>query len=424
MHANKAIKLRAANTALVSLPLLGYAVGKVAGKTHLLPSILELSSAASHNPSAGQNAITMPAGPSPGPRAHPVVLPVCKIDLNVFPRHYSLPQKLQAEPALYREIREFTCWLSTPIMLSRPGKSSASRTVDNILKNCFLYLGFLFHHFRVEAFSLSLFLDTDKFSAFIAFLLAKGNQRASLTQLLSNARKICLFLRRETRSGVPCSALVTSVNGVETWLHRLAKQIIAVLHKPQTDIAVLEKNKQWIPADELVVLLDKVKQDALAQLPSDRGEVLSPYVARQMHEAALSSFMFGHIPPVRLSCIRSLQCPWFKSCVHRDCLGTVGNKDCNGNRLELRGRDLYVILSHHKNKAKWDGSVIQFKVPEELRDLLHVFLWRCHSIISPGCPFVFTDHKGRPFLEAAQLSVHWEQLLRSCGAKAIFPPNM
>ena len=44
------------------------------------------------------------------------------------------------------------------------------------------------------------------------------------------------------------------------------------------------------------MLLDKVKQDALAQLPSDRSEVLSPYVARQMHEAALSSFMFGHIP--------------------------------------------------------------------------------------------------------------------------------
>ena len=426
LHLNKAIKLRAPNTALISLPLLGYAVGRVSGKTSLVPSILELTSAPSHNPAAPrrQEGTISPAVQPIATAVHPVVLPVCPVNVNVFPRHYSLPQKQQSQPLLHKEIREFKSWMSTPIMLSRPGKSSASRTVDNVLKNCFLYLGFLFHHLRLEVFNLSLFLDTKMFSAYIAFLLAKGNQRACLTQLLSNARKVCHFLRRETASGGPATALVASVNGVETWLLRLSKQIITVLHKPKTDIAVLEKNNQWMAADELVVLLDKLRVDALAQLPADRKEVLSAYVARQIHEAALSSCLFGHLPPMRLSCIRSLQCPWFQRCVHRDCVGTLGNKDCQGNKLEVRGIDLYVILSHHKNRAKWEGSVIQFKVPQELRDLLHVFLWRCHPVLSPGVPFVFSDHKGRPFLEAAQLSVHWEQLLRNCGAKAVFPPNM
>ena len=34
----------------------------------------------------------------------------------------------------------------------------------------------------------------------------------------------------------------------------MSKQITTVLHKPKTDVAVLEKNNQWMPADELVVL--------------------------------------------------------------------------------------------------------------------------------------------------------------------------
>ena len=426
LHLNKAVKLGTSHTALISLPLLEYALGRVSGKSSLVPSILELASAPSHNPAAPgrQDDTIQPAVQPTATAVHPIMLPACPVNINDFPRHYSLPQKQQSESALHKEIREFKSWMSTPIMLSRPGKNSASRTVDNVLKNCFLYLGFLFHHLKLGVYNLSLFLDTKMFSAYIAFLLAKGNQRACLTQLLSNARKVCQFLRRETSSGVPAPVLVASVNGVETWLLRLSKQITTVLQKPKTDIAVLEKNNQWMPADELVVLLDKLRVDALAQLPADRSEVLSAYVARQIHEAALSSCLFGHLPPMRLSCIRSLQCPWFQRCIHRDCIGTLGNKDCQGNRLDVRGMDLFVILSHHKNRAKWEGSVIQFKVPHELRDLLHVFLWRCHPVVSPGVPYVFTDNKGRPFLEAAQLSVHWEQLLRNSGAKAVFPPNM
>ena len=426
LHTHKAIKLRAPNTSVVSLHLLAYAVGRLTGKSHLVPSILELATAASHNPGTPlQQADTpSPAAHTAPAAAHPLVLPKCTVDFNTFPFHYSLGQRFQAEPGLHREVKKFSSWLSIPIMLSRPCKSSASRTVDNILKNVFLYLGFLALHFKLVSFSLALFLDTEKFSHFIAFLLAKGNQKAMLSQLLSNARKVCLFLRRDTRGGAPAPDLVASVNQVETWLLRLSKQITTVLQKPKPDVAELERDNKWLPADELVLLLDKFRLDALSKLPTDRNEVLSVYVARLVHDAALSSTLFGSIPPARLSCIRTLQCPGSRRCLHRDCMNTLANAQCKGNCLEFRGPDMYMVLSHHKNKAKWDGAVIQFKVPAMLRDLLLVHLMRCHPVLSPGSVFVFSDLKGRAFLEASQLSLYWEQLLRNCGATAVFPPSM
>lgn len=150
----------------------------------------------------------------------------------------------------------------------------------------------------------------------------------------------------------------------------------------------------------------------------------------QSQSTVLGCFMMQHcqarfldIPPPRLSCIRTLQVPWQKGCQHVDCVDSAGHEDCGGNGLERRGSSLWMILPHHKNQVRWSGAGIQFKVPEELQSLLELYLQNGYRLVSPECPYVFTDHKCRPMLEPSQLSHFWEQVLKRIGSPAVLPPN-
>ena len=310
----------------------------------------------------------------------------------------------------------FQQWLSAPIQLDRNGGPSASRTVQNIVKNVYLYQGFLHWHFDQEEFCLLHFLDLEKYSTYISFQLAKENSKANLTQQISNARKVLAFLKRMADAAV--CALISSI---EIWLLRLSKQIVLLLPQAKQDIGQMEEDGTWLSASELVALLEGFRVEALKAVAD--VECLSEYGASMLHDAALSSTLFGYMPPVRLSCLRSLQVPWHSGCLHPDCVGKVGHLSCGGNRLEKKGVDLWMILPHHKNQVKWSGSAIQFKVPAELGSLLELYLQKGHKVVSPGCPYVFTDQRQRPMLDASQLSYWWEQLLKRLGSPAIFPPN-
>ena len=421
LHAAGAIKLRASNTALISLPLLAYAVQRVASKSHLVPAILDLAKACSHLP--GMTVDLTPtmcaASPAPLPIQAPVQLPECTTVWETFPKHYSLNEKLQNQAPVHQEMSKFVAWLSTPIMMNRAGKFSADRTVQNIVKNVYLYLGYTHWQYNLWEFSLDLFLDLDIYSNYISFQVAKKNGRACLTQQLSNARKVCTFLKVDADSHKEAR-----INAVVDWLITLSKQIVTILPKPVTDIAALEEEGKWLPAEELVVVLDKFRLEAMRHVPLDEGVCLSQYAARLVHDAALSATMFGHIPPPRLSCIRTLQVPWKSGCADAECVRGPCGHCCKGNTVEMRGEDMWLVFSHHKNKGKWDGSVIQFRVPEELKRLLHLFLVRGHPVLSSGSPYVFSDQKNRPLLEACQLTFHWEAILKRAGAPVVFPPTM
>lgn len=426
LHNSGAIKARAQNTVLISMPLLSFAISRVAGKCHLVPSLQLLGKASSHTGEVQGSLIpSIAAGPAlpplqPAPLApspaHPVVLPECTVNLSTFPKHYRLNKKLQAQEPLHSQMVAFHQWLVAPIQLDRNGGPSASRTVQNIVRNVYLYQGFLHWHLATEDFSLLHFLDLDLYSKYISFQLAKENSRVNLSQQLSNARKVLAFLKRKADA-----RLCASISSIETWMLRLSKQIVALLPQARQDIGQMEQEGTWLPASDLVALLDKLRVEAVRAVNMEG--CVSEYGARLLHDAALSSTMFGYIPPPRLSCLRTLQVPWLKGCLHVDCIGSAGHHDCGGNRLEMRGRDMWMILPHHKNQVKWSNAAIQFRVPEELQSLLELYLKRGHSIISPQCQFVFTDHKCKPMVEAAQMSYFWEQLLKRLGSPAVFPPN-
>ncbi len=413
LYSAGAIKLRAHNSVLITLPLLSYALRRM-GLGQLVPAVMDLSTAEEHL--LGD---ALPDLPPVEPDTAPVRLPLCTIDLETFPKHYSLPEKIRGEQTLHSQMRDLITWLATPIMMNRSGKRSSKRTIQNIVKNVFLYLGFLHHHFKLVNLSLDLFLDLNRYSAYISFQIAKKNGRHCLTQQISNARKLCEFLNTAA-----CPAKAAKISQANSWLLVLSKQIVTVLHNKRTDLAVLESEGKLMPAEDLVLALDKFRRHALDGVPVGQTVVLSQFAARMLHDAALGCTLFGYIPPPRLSCIRTLQVPWSRGCLHEDCTDLPTHHSCVGNRLEVRKTELWLVLSHHKNKFKWDGTVIRFRLPTELESLMHAYLLRAHWVLSPGCPFVFTDLKARPMLEASQLTHYWEHILRRCEVEAVFSPVM
>lgn len=151
-------------------------------------------------------------------------------------------------------------------------------------------------------FHLALFLDLRMYAAYISFQLAKGNGLACLSQQLANARKVCGFLRRNADQGRRAA-----IDGVVLWMERVSKQLGKVMPQAKQDIGVMEASGQWMSADGVCTILEDLRVEALDEMPEDWHAPLSEYAARLLHDAALGNAMFGHTPPPRLSCLRTMQ---------------------------------------------------------------------------------------------------------------------
>jgi len=124
--------------------------------------------------------------------------------------------------------------------------------------------------------------------------------------------------------------------------------------------------------------------------------------SRQLHDAALGSVTFSHLPPIRLSCIRGLVAPSYK--------GPCKLPGCEGNRLyviTLSPLLLCIKLPHHKNACKWGQASIVFDLPAELAELLYTYLGEPRRavldhqlLIGQSCHDVFMDMHGRGFAGA------------------------
>jgi len=139
--------------------------------------------------------------------------------------------------------------------------------------------------------------------------------------------------------------------------------------------------------------------------------------SRQLHDAALASMTFSHLPPIRLPCIRGLVAPTYQGpCLHPDCK----LPDCEGNRLYIIATSpllMRIQLPHHKNACKWGQAPIDFDLPAELAELRCTYLGAPRRalldhdlLIGQSCPYVFTDMHGRGFAGAV-LTLYWQKWL-------------
>ena len=88
-------------------------------------------------------------------------------------------------------------------------------------------------------------------------------------------------------------------------------------------------------ADSWMSVADVVKQNVAAKQQAEHAYVYegaSLLACRQLYDAVLSCTMFGYLPPVRLSCIRSMTHPSYSGPrLHPDCK----LQGCRGNRVVI-----------------------------------------------------------------------------------------
>ena len=98
------------------------------------------------------------------------------------------------------------------------------------------------------------------------------------------------------------------------------------------------------------------------------------HAAQNVRDAVLSAAVITHLPPSRLSCIRSMMGPNSLSpCMHPDCK----RPGCQGNKLSIISTSplkMRIHFLHHKNERKWQKAVIAFDVPTELAEMLFLYL--------------------------------------------------
>lgn len=202
-------------------------------------------------------------------------------------------------------------------------------------------------------------------------------------------------------------------------------QVVDQLPRPTKDPESLAAIGKWMSASELVHLIHRAEQQSQAQMQQHGVTVET---SRDMHDAALAAMIFSHLPPVRLSCIRSLVAPTYTGpCLYPDCT----EPSCQGNRLSIMRESpllMRIRLPHHKNARKWGKAVIEFDVPSDLAQLLQTYLGSArkallehHLLIGDTCPYVFIDMHGRGFLNAAVLTLYWQKWLVSRGGVPMNP---
>ena len=202
-------------------------------------------------------------------------------------------------------------------------------------------------------------------------------------------------------------------------------QVADQLPRPTKDPESLAATGKLMSAADLVQLIHRAEQQCQAQM---KQQGVTVDTSRHMHDAALAAMTFSHLPPVRLSCIRSLVVPAYTGhCLHLGCT----EPSCRGNRLYTMSESpllLRIKLPHHKNARKWGKAVIEFDLPPDLTQLVHTYLGAPrkalldhHLLIGDTCPYVFMDMHGRGFGDAAVLSVYWQNWLVSRGGVPMNP---
>ena len=273
-------------------------------------------------------------------------LPANSVPEDQMRHRYTLSKQLRG--LLKDQVTAFQSWSRERIQLDRLQKAISPATWHNISNTVYLYLGFLYNHLRVKqaALGLECFLNLQHYSKFMAYQVDKRRSMTSLTQVFSHTNKVISFLSRQSAS--PSQSLITKCENTSRWLQRLRQQLGHHMHKERKDMGSLMAADKWVDAASLVAMIDEFARAAVAKAPA-RGECIH-FAARDLHDACLVSCMFGHLPPVRLVCLRTLQVPGSPKCLVAGCI----RKHCRGNILEVQSSGaLNMVFSHYKVDQKY-----------------------------------------------------------------------
>lgn len=389
-----------------SATILGMQQLKDPGKfsTQQLPEeLLSLNCTPDVNPSSVQVPLPLPSTLPPSP-------------IKALPgrERYGL-QKLKPYLAkgvvLSLQLGELKQWVTADYQLDRPGGGIQQVTWETMHSNIMLFLGFCHKYMGVQQPTLQQFLIPHLLGSFTSFHLDKKHSCHTIKHQLQTACKVLAWWATKAGGHDPGLDKLR-----REWLPTLSSQVGKAVVQPVKSAAALPTAKS------LLNTLHQHQQQLVASIPQHD---MSANQARAMHNVALASMVFGHLPPIRLSCIRTLMLPSYKGpCLNPDCRhGPL----CHGNQLLLgtpQQPGLSLHLPHHKNEKPWGRTPISFKLPKQLAKLIRLHL-QGHLLLTEylgkeGEAHVFIDSMGRPFSNDT-FSTYWHKMMVSMGAPAISP---
>ena len=338
----------------------------------------------------------------------PVQGPACRQRYSLLVQNPHLARSV----VLTQQITELKTWATTPIQLNRKGPPLQEVSWQNLLSNMWLFLGFCWKWMRVQQPCLQHFLSPHLVASFISFHIAMEHCSSTIKQHVSTALKVLAWWA--TKPGGHDLGLQKMS---EEWLPNLSGQISRALPKPV-------KTASSLPSAQ--TLLCVIEQQRLALLAAFKDEGMSGKLARSIHDLTLVSTVFGHLPPIRLSCIRYLKVPGYEGPCHKsDC---VHGPSCHGNLLRgCNSGPLSLYLPHHKNEASWGRAAIRFQLPQELTELMSLHLSQGHTLLTEYMgneeqPHVFVDYQARPFTDS-NFTIYWGRIMRAYGLQDTISPS-
>lgn len=178
---------------------------------------------------------------------------------------------------------------------------------------------------EMDSLDLELYRDPELFVHFLSYIRERGVHYHHMVKHCSVARKILDFLQSGSAHG---SEVREYTSQMDTWLNLLARQLTASAPAVVCETLPSHSNVQsWV--------LYKVRR-ALDAVEEDMHSIntLSARSSAVVQEAVIASLICGgFFPPLRLSVIKSLTHPKYKSCFDPDCLeGPL----CRGNHILLQ----------------------------------------------------------------------------------------
>lgn len=153
--------------------------------------------------------------------------------------------------------------------------------------------------------STKLIEDPHNVVSYAGFLVARGVNQTTLRGHMANIHKVLVW--RTSLGGA--AHHIQQLERVDGWWEAFFSQC-GNLAPPSTSRLQRTKLPHAREVIRLQVKVEATARDMLAEDIRQRGAAFRRNTYRALLEAAILALMFGHLPPVRLACIRS--------CLHPD----------------------------------------------------------------------------------------------------------
>ena len=328
-------------------------------------------------------------------------------------------------PVLDSQWDSFTTWCIRPANLSRVSRPISKKTLSNVQCTISCFLGYVWRSLKLGGSMLTLAacLQPQLIVHFIRAKMQAAQQQQTVIKVHSHLLKVLKWWAHPAQQ--LSAAERSNLKQLEAWLNSIGKIILLTIQPKRKDREQLEEQNQWLGAGELVKAIDDARKDVMQEctdLLASGAEQFSTQLCRQVHDVALAVMLFGYLPPVRISCIVSLTTPE-EACTLCDVAGCQGNRLTSDSQTgQLKG----MVLTHHKTAAKLGRALCIPQLPEEVLQLLQLYLNHCRSRLALRFAprTLFVKARGKPMTTEAMSEYFKAHVLPALDLNSVsFPPQ-